>query len=146
MPTTSGSAITVDVSGFTRLSRDLKAANPSMQKALLASIKKQVTAGVIPAAKAAASWSTRIPGTVRASVTAKGVGIRAGGAKAPHAAAYEDVGQHGVFRHPVMGDREVWAEEQSRPFLTPSLKTQEQQILGAVIKGMDNWAEKAGFK
>ncbi len=93
-----------------------------MHRAVLAEAKE-----VAAKAREKADWSTRIPATIKAS--AQGVNtavVKAGGANAPHAAAYEMAGKSGMFRHPVHADPSksrdewTWVSEQSRPFLHPS--------------------------
>jgi hypothetical protein len=71
-------------------------------------------------AKRRASWSTRIPGTVKASAQGMNTAVvKAGGASAPHAAAFEHAGKEGPFRHPVHG-HDVWVSQDAHPFLHPA--------------------------
>ena len=146
MPTSKVNAITVDVSGFTKFNRALRTADKDMQKLLTKQIKSQVTGAVVPAARANASFSTKIPGTIKVSSTIKGVSVKAGGPKAPAAAAFEHGGQPGVFRHPTFGDREVWSNQTAHPFLTPAIKSNESALVDSVTKAFDAWAEEAGFR
>ena len=79
-------------------------------------------------AKRRASWSKRIPDTIRAG-TLGGLGaiVRAGNqTTAPHAKPYEHAGAEGVFRHPVFPDAALprseweWIDQLARPFLHPA--------------------------
>lgn len=73
-------------------------------------------------AKANASWSDRIPATVRVStsfrVDREGVTVIAGGANAPHARPFEG-SRVNPFRHPVRGGP-AWVDQAARPFLIPA--------------------------
>lgn len=148
MPTSKLDAIEVDAAGFTRFARDLRKADKDLQKLLLAKLKEKVTGAIVPAARSNASFSTRIPQSIRVSATNKGVSIRAGGPRAPHAAAFEDIGGHGTFRHPTFGHREApgdWVEQRSHPFITPAVKGNEDGLLKATTDALDTWAQEAGF-
>ena len=91
-------------------------------------------------ARRKASWSTRIPGTVKASVLGNGTAasVRAGGAKAPHAKALENAGRDGMFRHPVFPDQSktrsewTWVSQQARPFLHPALLDRFPETVRAI--------------
>ena len=105
------------------------------------------TAGDLVAdeARRRADWSSRIPGTVTVTVRGPSARVSAGGESAPHAAAYENQGREGVFRHPVnawaRSDRAEWkwASQQARPFLAVSLEMHADEaaeiIAGSVEQG-----------
>lgn len=76
-----------------------------------------------------AAYSSRIPGAIGMTVSfsAKGGGVRfrVNARRAPHARVLELGNQSGranLFRHPVFGDQEVWATQETRPFFFPALK------------------------
>lgn len=76
---------------------------------------------VVEDAKRKASWSTRIPQTIRARASGlNAVTVSAGGASAPHAKPIEHGGAPGSFRHPVFGDKSNWVDQPARPFLHPA--------------------------
>lgn len=113
-----GSIDTTELRAFAR--RMAEAADPNLNRQFGKALKAAAEP-VVMEAKALASWSSRIPGSVRAGGGMNKIVIRAGGAKAPHAAAYEHQGRPGVFRHPVFGNRGNWVEQKARPFLAPAL-------------------------
>jgi hypothetical protein len=98
-------------------------------------------AGVIAAtARSNASWSSRIPDAISARVrfgTGSAVQIVVNASKAPHARAFEGIGQRGgTFRHPVFG-RDIWVEQQQRPFLIPAVRQHEDQAVRGVQSAID---------
>lgn len=75
-----------------------------------------------------ASYSTRIPGAIRMTVSfsAKGGGVRfrVNSGRAPHARVLERGnfgGRASQFRHPVFGNRDNWVTQPTRPFFFPAL-------------------------
>ena len=125
---------------------------------------------VVADAKSRSSWSTRIPRTIKASTTMKGVSIRAGGKSAPHAAPYE-VGSKsapaGYLRHPVFGHREQVVSrgvttrrqhyvsktgqpvnmvlQKTRPFMGPALMAQQDKVAELMMPVLDKYARSIGF-
>jgi Bacteriophage HK97-gp10, putative tail-component len=95
---------------------------------------KLLEAGEIVArrARANASWSTRIPDAIKVQALfgrlTGGAVVRVDRSKAPHARALEGLSVHrgtlrrtgGTFRHPVFGDRGVWVDQPTRPYLLPA--------------------------
>ncbi len=129
-------AIHIDVSDLKRLSVALKKAEPALQKQFL---KDLSAAGQIVAARARAnaSFSSRIPRSIRVRRRGVSVSIEAGGTKAPDAAPFEHGGQSGTFRHPVFG-QDVWVNQQAHPFLHPAAEQSQGEIVAAVTLGVDN--------
>ena len=109
-----------------KLGAELRKSQPDVYRAVKRAVL--VEAKIIAEdAKGRAEWSTRIPGTVKAS-TSQGLTahVYAGGKDAPHAKPYEHAGRAGNFRHPVHGsptktrDQWTWVSEPARPFLHPA--------------------------
>lgn len=101
-------------------------------------------------AQGRASWSSRIPGSIKISTSfSKGIGggvfLRANAAVAPHARPYENMGEPGTFRHPVFGNRSVWVPQRARPFLIPAVRAGRDRIIGAVEEAINDAAGSAGF-
>jgi hypothetical protein len=86
------------------------------------------------------SWSTRIPDAISVRVrfgTGSAVQVVINAQKAPHARAYEGIGQRGgTFRHPVFG-RDVWVEQQQRPGLVPAVRQHEDAAVRGVQSAID---------
>ncbi|WP_163571030.1 hypothetical protein [Fodinicola feengrottensis] len=126
------------------LARDLKTAVGSSPKELAKGLR---SAGQIVAAAAAsnASWSTRIPQSIKVSGGAQSVTVRAGGDAAPHAAAFEGT-KGAVFRHPVYGQSEVWVDQAAKPYLAKAANDNADAVAEEVAKVIDAVMRNAGFK
>jgi hypothetical protein len=95
----------------------------AMEGSLQVELRRGVREAALPAVRAvqrSASWSTRIPGAVKAQpfFTAKRAGVRiiVDAKQAPEGAPLEHGGQSGTFRHPVFGNRSNWVDQPARPF------------------------------
>jgi len=98
---TANANVYVDTTGLKDLARDLRRASPELSKGFRSKMK--VAAEIVKTEAATrASFSRRIPSSLRVSVTGNGatVKVAAGGARAPDAAAIENRGK-GFVRHPV---------------------------------------------
>lgn len=98
--------------------------------------------------KRRASYSTRIPGATRMTVSfsARGGGIRfrVMASRAPHARVLERGnlgGRAATFRHPVFGDPDVWVSQATRPFFFPAVAAGRPEL----NKGISN-AVKASLR
>lgn len=131
------------------LIRDLGKLPPEIRKELRKPLR---AAGMkaLTAARADASWSTRIPAATRLSVSfAKkrpGVALVVNKTRAPHARAYEHLGSAGTFRHPLFGDRKTWVTQRAKPFLFPAAKAVFEQMDADIAQAVDAVARKHGFK
>lgn len=131
-----------------QISRDMRNLPKETQKAIRPKLR---AAGNKVAAQARqnASWSSRIPGTVKVQVSFRknreGVTVRAGGPKAPHARPYEGLSAgRGVFRHPVWG-QDWWVSAPTRPFLIPAAQANKGAIDAEVQSALDVAAAALGF-
>lgn len=102
-------------------------------------------------AKSNASWSTRIPGTIKAKAsTPRGqsvrVQIKAGGPEAPHARPFEGIAGNSTFRHPVFGNRDNWVSQATRPFLMPAMNKNRDTLRKAIVTAVEDAASTAGWK
>jgi hypothetical protein len=127
----SGTPIVADVAELRALARDLARVAPEAAKGLQ---KGMASAGQVIAANAKqrASYSKRIPGSIKVRVARGNVKVSAGGEAAPNAAPIENRGK-GFIRHPIYltydqahsGDdayKGRWTEKNSHPaFLAPAL-------------------------
>ena len=128
----SGVSIIADTRSLSRLARDLRRASPEAWKAYRVAVRAAAEV-VMRDAKARASFSTRIPGSMKIRVTSGGnVKIVAGGDTAPDAAAIENKGK-GFVRHPVFGNRENWTAKSSHPaFMAPAFDAHKEEVLRAI--------------
>lgn len=130
----SGVAIVADTSQLSQLAKDLRIAAPEAWKACRVSLRAMGQV-VAEDARQRASFSSRIPASIRVRVTSGGnVKVIAGGNAAPDAAAIENRGK-GHVRHPVFGDRDVWTDKNSLPaFLSPALDAHREEV----VKGIED--------
>lgn len=130
-------AIAVDARGLRQLSKDLKKiGDKDLSKELRAGLRKSGEV-VAAAARSNASWSSRIPGSIKVVVQQKGVAVRAGGDKAPHAVTFEGKNNGQPRRHPVFarGARSDWtwaAQDPPRPYLKPALSANLDKVIQVV--------------
>ncbi len=137
--------IAVRTEGLKQLAADLKVADRKAPGRLAKRLKE---AGEVVAvdARQRASWSSRIPGTIRVTGGARSVSVFAGSDAAPHAAPYEGPEGNASFRHPVFGHRRnKWVTQQTRPYLRTALDAQENKVAEIVGKVVDDIIRDAGL-
>jgi hypothetical protein len=137
-----------DPGQFRQFQRDLQRLAPEVRKELNKALR-EIAGAVADDAKSRASWSSRIPGAIGITVTTTKVGVKANRNKAPHAAAYEGFkgGRTvGSFRHPVYGNRSVWVQQPTRPFLAPAVKAYEERFYDAAGAAIDDAGRAAGWR
>lgn len=139
----------LEVKGVRELATALGTLPKELQVELREGLKE--AADIIAAqAKDNASFSTRIPAAI---YTKARLGLHGGAIvgvdsdTAPEARVLElgNVGSRSMteFRHPVFGDRDVWASEPMHPFLFPAL-TQKRAAALAVIEARVRDAARLG--
>lgn len=136
--------------GLRLLADQLGRVPPELQKALRPELRRAAEQ-IKSAAASNASWSTRIPRSLRVGVrfgsSGQGVFIRAAASVAPHARPYEGItSRGGTFRHPVFGHRDRWVPQQARPFLAPAAESGRDDAVAAVERAIDEAARRAGFR
>jgi hypothetical protein len=128
------------------IARDMGMLPVATRKALRPKLIKAGDA-VVQGAKSRSAWSSRIPGTIRATASfaldREGVTVRAGGSSTPHARPFEDVAGRGFFRHPVFAH--AWVRQTSRPFLLPAAQAGAEQTTAALMSALDEAAATLGF-
>lgn len=141
----------VDAQGLRQLSKDLrKIGDKELSKQLRVGLK-QAGEIVAAAARSNASWSTRIPGSIRTGVTQKGVYVRAGGRAAPHAITFEGKSNGGDRRHPVFARSDetrqewTWVTQTARPFLKPALNDNVNKVVTEVADELEVAFTNNGF-
>lgn len=104
----------IDSRSIARASREVRRASPEAWKALRIRLR-EIGEVVAADARSDASFSKRIPGSIKVRVTSGGnIKIVMGGDAAPNAVPIENRGR-GFVRHPVFGNREVWTSKGSHP-------------------------------
>jgi hypothetical protein len=130
-------AWTVDVGSVGKLAAAFKVASPSVAKSFRASMRDAADATVKDARQRIEPHSSKIGGTIRRGGSVGTLTVSAGGAKAPSAAPFENGGEEGDFRHPVMGDMDVWVNQKAHPFLHPAAEAQSEALAVKVDAAID---------
>ncbi len=131
---------------FRRFQRSIRRVDRELSKELNKELKTVVKRTIIPAAQRNAGWSTRIPGAIKPQVGVRTIGVRVAGRQAPHARPLEGAGGQAWFRHPVFGNREVWVNQRTRPFLGPAVDRHADDAVKAAGEAVENAARKIGFR
>lgn len=140
-----GSIDTSDVVRFARA--NLEAAG--ITKAEFGKGLRAAGMAALPTAKALASWSQRIPGTIKVSGGVTGVKLKAGGDNAPHAKVYEvgSKGNRGQVRHPIWGE---WYPNvkygPTRPYMRPAILAHRATIERETMNVVNTVLRKAGYR
>ena len=92
-------------------------------------------------ARGNASFSSRIPGSIKVGGGRSGVVVRAGSTKAPHAYAFE-LGK----RHPLFGNRNFWYPTDHIAFLEDAATAGAEAAAEIVARVIDDWAAEHGFE
>lgn len=144
-----GVQVKVDAKDLSKLYADLKGVEGNLRVELRRGIKSAAKP-MVGAARDAAGFSSRIPGSVttKVSFAARGavVAIEAGGSKAPEAAPLNARGKHGTFRHPVYGHMDRWVSQQAQPFFDGPITGHADAAQAEILRVMDTVAQKAGFR
>lgn len=134
-----------------RLARDLYRMGPATRRHLRTEFSR-IGQSMVSDARSRASWSRRIPASIQGrpiTDTTRGrVGfeVRARLKDAPHARAFEGLGQGGTFRHPVYGDRDTWVTQKTRPFMFPAARGRARDAEQAVHHIYEQVARECGFR
>lgn len=137
---------------LSQLQRDLHRIGPSLRR----NLRKELTGigrPLLADARRRAGWSSRIPAAISVrpvtNLTSGAVGIElrvAVTAAAPHARAYEGMGQGGTFRAPLWGNREHWYPHDTRPYAWPALLAARADAERAAQEAFDAACRAAGFR
>lgn len=123
---------------------DLRKMSTEVRRELRPTLKRGAQP-ILKQAKANASWSKRIPGAIRLSVLKRGVAVRVSAKKAPHARPLEGMTGNRTFRHPFFGNREIWYEQETRPFLQPAAAAHGREVTEMVTQMIDRAASNNRF-
>lgn len=134
--------IGVDTRDFARFAKALRAAEPEIRKLLVLQLRA-VGEIVAAEARAAIGGSRTIPATIKVRVSGATVSVVAGGAGVPLAGLLElgNMGNRGAagatFRHPVFGNKSVWVEQSTHPFLAPAVRGKMDEVERAAVEALD---------
>lgn len=129
-----GATIMIDTKQFSLLTRGLRESGPAGAAAVRGALRDSAELVKAEAADRA-SYSSRIPGSLKARATSVNFKVSAGGEAAPNAAPIENKGR-GNVRHPTYSPRPNvpekvgWTEFKSHPaFLSPALEAKQEEIV-----------------
>ncbi len=111
-------SFSIDTTDLQKCAKDLAEAGIALNEVVPRAVTEGAHVTALQA-RALSAWSSRIPGSIHADSTGNTAFVRAGGAGAPHAAAYEHGGHPGVFHHPTYGHA-PYVPQAARPFLGPA--------------------------
>jgi len=134
--------VTVNTSGL----RDVAASLRQAAKRLPAAHRTALLKGaerIAVDARAKASWSTRIPGSVKVKALGSRISVTA---DAPNAAPLENRGKEGEFKHPVFGNPDVVVSQKARPFLRLAARLNEPKLVDRALEAIDKTMTEVGFK
>lgn len=134
----------VDTTQLKDLAKRLRAGNPAAAKALRVRLR-EIGEVVAVEARERASYSSRIPASIKVRTRGVSLSVVAGGPNAPDAAPLENKGQGGSFRHPVHGNYDVWVAQKARPFLGPSVQAKSAQIDAMAQGVIDDMLREIGL-
>lgn len=127
----------VDASTVKAFAVNCKRVAPELHREFLAVLS---SAGEIVAAemRVQSAFSSRIPATVRVRRRGTRVRVLAGGDGAPGAAALNNGGHGGTFRHPVFGHYDQpWAVQAAHPFAETSGEAKTDEVAQMIMAGVD---------
>lgn len=121
----------------------------AMKRRMRAEFTRAGQGALSDARSRAGSWSRRIPAAINGKPESSGdrVGytLRVSVAKAPHARAFEGLGQGGSFRHPVFG-RDRWVDQNTRPYVWPAVRGRSAGMNAAIGAAYEDAARECGFR
>ena len=126
-------------------SADLRAMSTEVRREVRPALQKAAEP-MIRTARSNAAWSRRIPRAIKLSVLKRGVEIRVSKRIAPHARPLEGIRGNRTFRHPFFGNREVWFDQKTRPFLTPAVRKHRREIVPLLAKVIEDAAKRHGYR
>jgi hypothetical protein len=139
-------SMSIDTTELKLFAKVVRSASPAASRHMREKLR-EIGEIVADRARSKASWSTRIPGSIKVRTTGVKLSVVAGGDAAPHARVYEMGSQRNrsMVRHPVFGNRQVWAQNPTRPFLLPALRDVEPEIMASIVQVIEETAAEIGF-
>jgi hypothetical protein len=138
---------TVNASELRKLGSRLRKTQPEVYREIRRAVLEEAKI-IADDARRSASWSAKIPGSIKVSTTGINTAVvRAGGKNAPAGAPFEHAGKSGTFRHPVPGTN-TWVTQEARPFLHPAalsrLPATVERLGLAVVTAVDRAINSTG--
>jgi hypothetical protein len=134
----------MDLSGLRGFASALRKASPGLAKELRAGLRHG--AEIVRDDAIARAASADVPKSISPSIRVRTAGVRAsviaGNEKAP-AAAFENKGFPGQFRHPLFGNRAYWYPQRAHPFLRPSAEANAARVADEITERVGEVIDKA---
>jgi len=139
---------TIDVSDLRTLARDLRKIDPELAKELRVGLKAVAEPVRLAASTRAWAISAKIAGPF--VVTTSGVTAKVKNKSTHPLAGLFEFGNKGSagagpFRHPVFGNREVWVNQPTRPYLAPALAARQEQVVDGFVDLIGRVLEKVNL-
>lgn len=139
----------IDARDLKGLIRALRTASPQLVKDLRTDLKAGGELVADEARRIASEVSTSTPPTIKTRVSGAKVSIIAGSNDVPIAGLLEEGnskgGGSGFFRHPVFGDKDVWADQKMHPYLVTAVHNKEDAVVEAVTAALDAMAHTVAY-
>lgn len=131
------------VDNFRQVQTSLKAADPALQKQFSKELRG-LTAKSVAEARSLASWSTKIPPSIKPMVGVRQAGIRVAAKPSPLGVLNER--KSGKWRHPVFGNKNVWRDQTAKPSVRPVVEKNRLEFKIAAEKAARAALDEAGLR
>ena len=142
----------IDTGELKMFARGLRLADRKLYLEMNRHIREAATV-IADDAKTNASWSTRIPPTIKVRGGASRLSVVAGKG-VPYAGPYEYGGKHmakGTFKHPVFAakgttrynEKGSWPTQKTRPFLMPAVAKNRQLVMEQIVIAVNRTIDEA---
>ena len=138
---------------LTAMINDVRSISKDTSREMTKTIKKS-GGSILNEARRRASWSTRIPGSLKVGIqntkNKPGIVITGRTSVAPHMRVYEfgssGKGRKSTFRAPLFGNRNKWYTHRTRPFIVPAMRNGVDDFRADVLEAVERAYRSAGFK
>ena len=133
--------IGIDTSDFRKFARALTKAAPLIAGVLRVNLRGVGDVVAEEARSLARPYSSTIPDSIKVRVSGATVSVLGGGTGVPLGGLFElgnvNSKDSSEFRHPVFGNRNVWASQPMHPFLLPALANKIDAAEAAATAALD---------
>lgn len=130
----------VDVTDFKRFAKALMVASPLIYKTFRINMRGVGDIVAEEARSIVSGVSQTVPDSIKVRVSSSTVSVVAGGSGVPMAGLLElgnVKGSGSTFRHPVFGNRNVWVDQPTHPYLAPALGNKIDAVEVAATEALD---------
>ena len=130
----------VDVRDFKRFAKALMVASPLIYKTLRVNMRGVGDIVAEEARHIVSEASQTVPDSIKVRVSGATVSVVAGGSGVPMGGLLElgnVKGSGATFRHPVFGNRNVWVDQPTHPYLAVALGNKIDAVEAAAVEALD---------